>query len=138
MAARQSLQLSHTCIDDIPNVWADPRLLTQVVSNLLTNALNYTQPGGKIHLQVSHEMQDGNQWVVIRVIDTGVGIQPEESPNLFTRFFRGSASELTGASGTGLGLAISKELSERMGGSITMESTPGKGSTFSVWLKAVL
>lgn len=138
MAARQTLQLSHVCTGDIPDVWADPRLLTQVVSNLLTNALNYTQPGGKIHIQLRNELQEDHHWVVIQVSDTGVGIPPEESPNLFTRFFRGSASELTGAPGTGLGLAISKELSERMGGHITVESSPGKGSTFSVWLKAVL
>lgn len=138
MAARQSLELNHVCASGIPDVWADPRLLTQVVSNLLTNAFNYTQPGGKINIQISNEFQNDHPWVVIRISDTGVGIQPNESSNLFTRFFRGSASELTGAPGTGLGLAISKELSERMGGYITMESTPGKGSTFSVWLKAVL
>ena len=138
MAASQSLDLSHSCYQNTPDVWADPRLLTQVVSNLLTNALNYTQPGGKIHIRVSHEPQDHNNWVTIQVIDTGVGIPPDETPNLFTRFFRGSASEMTGAPGTGLGLAISKELSERMGGHITMQSEPGKGSTFSVWLRAVL
>lgn len=138
MAASQMLDLNFVCPESTPQAWADPRILTQVVSNLLTNALNYTLTGGKITLEIRHQSNSNGNWVVIHIIDTGVGITPDEQQNLFTRFYRGSASDLTGAPGTGLGLAISKELSELMGGHITFESTPGTGSTFSVWLRAVL
>jgi signal transduction histidine kinase len=138
MAANQELHLSYTIQPDLPPVMADERLLTHVLSNLLTNALTYTPPKQSIHMQTETEPGDGFTWVKISVKDTGLGIAPEEMEYLFSRFFRGSASQTTNAPGTGLGLAISKEIIQRFEGRITVESQLHKGSTFTVWLKAAL
>ncbi len=80
--------------------------------------------------------RDGDEWVKLSVSDTGVGIFPEEKAHLFDRFFRGSASRQMKNPGTGLGLAISYEIVNRHQGRIDVESTPGEGSTFAVWLPA--
>jgi signal transduction histidine kinase len=138
MASGKELTLLHETMSDIPMALADSLLLNQCISNLLTNAINYTPPGGTIRLQTSLGQSDGSSWVIIHVADTGVGILPEEREHIFERFYRGSASRNTGASGTGLGLAISKEILDRMNAKITVESEPGKGSTFTIWLPAVL
>jgi len=135
-----SRQLKLTCIPapDLPSAQADPRLLTQVLSNLLTNALNYTPAQRAIQVYTGLECQNGSTWVTVSVSDTGLGIPEEELKHLFTRFFRGSASRSSAAPGTGLGLAISKEIMERLNGRITVESQFGQGTTFCVWLPAVL
>jgi signal transduction histidine kinase len=73
-------------------------------------------------------------WVTFSVSDSGPGISAEEQARLFERFSRGEAARLTRTPGTGLGLAICKELVERHGGKITVESEVGQGSTFTVWL----
>jgi PAS domain S-box-containing protein len=154
LAASRELALCCGPQAALPLVMTDPHLLTQVLSNLLTNAFNYTPPGGSIrvcascypgsHLPAgsggngrpSPSLPDGcSGWAAIEVRDSGVGIQPEELPQLFTRFFRGAASRETNAPGTGLGLAISKEIMERLGGCITVESAPGQGSAFTLWLR---
>ena len=105
---------------------------SQAISNLLTNAINYTQQGGSIQ---AFTAQPEPGWVTIHIADTGVGIPPEELEHIFDRFYRGHASLQTGAEGTGLGLAISEEIIHRMDGKITLESIPDKGSTFTIWLK---
>jgi two-component system sensor histidine kinase VicK len=138
MATGRDLTLTCHTEENLPYSLADPRLLTQVLSNLLTNALNYTPPKGTIQLNTHCEFSDDAKWITISVKDSGVGITPEEISLIFDRFFRGSASQRTGAPGTGLGLAISKEIVERLGGRITVESHPDQGSTFTVWLHAVL
>ena len=117
---------------------ADPRLITQVLSNLLTNAINYTQANGKIQIEITQLKDQSGNWIKIAIEDSGVGIPPDELPHIFERFYRGSASRQTGSPGTGLGLAISTEILDRMNGHITVESEVGKGSTFTIWLNAVL
>ena len=72
---------------------------------------------------------------LITVEDTGLGITPEELPQVFERFYRGTAGHQSGAPGTGLGLAICKEIIDRLGGRITVKSEPGQGTRFTVWLK---
>jgi len=113
-------------------------LITQVFTNLLTNAMNYTPSGGTITLRTSKQRIDGINWVVSEVIDTGLGIPNDEQSMIFRRFFRGSASKTTGAPGTGLGLSICKEILDRHGGRIAVQSegVRGMGSRFSVWLPA--
>ncbi len=123
---------------DAPFAVADAGLLTQAISNLLTNALNYTMKGGTVTLSVGVVNEAGASWVAVNVADDGVGIAPEEIPHIFDRFYRGAASRQTGAPGTGLGLAICKEIADRMGGRIAVQSVPGEGSTFTFWLVAVL
>ena len=139
LAAKRGLLLNLQCEPDLPAAQGDPRLLTQVFTNLLTNAMNYTPDGGRITLSTRHRVTTQGEWIVGEVSDTGPGIPPEEQPLLFRRFFRGQASHRTGASGTGLGLAICKEIAEMHGGRITLESDgiPGHGSAFAVWLPAV-
>ena len=134
LAAQKEIRLSYSPQDDLPSALADANWLNQALSNLLTNAINYTPPGGSINLKTTLQVKDNQNWVTINVIDTGVGVAADEIHLLFDRFYRGAASEKTGASGTGLGLSISKELVTRMNGQITIDSQLGKGSTFTIWL----
>jgi signal transduction histidine kinase len=113
----------------------DPARLTQVMSNLMTNAINYTPAGGLVTVSTDVAHQADTAWITITVRDTGHGISAAETPQLFDRFFRGAASREVGTPGTGLGLAICKELVEQMGGQITLESRVGQGAAFTVWLK---
>lgn len=138
MANRRDLRLLFTRPLNLPNALADQALLTQVLSNILTNALIYTPSGGQIKMRAFFDQTDGKPWIKISVSDNGFGIDPEELPTIFERFYRGSASRKTGSPGTGLGLAISAEIMERMGGKITVTSQVGAGSTFTLWLQSVL
>jgi signal transduction histidine kinase len=108
----------------------DPQRLGQVVDHLVSNALKYTESGGTA--QVSAAADSGA--VVIRVRDSGIGISPEEQPQLFTRFFRTSEATHRAIQGIGLGLSISKTIVEGHGGLIELESEPGRGSEFRVVL----
>jgi PAS domain S-box-containing protein len=136
LAAKQGLQLETKITPDLPEIRGDERFLSQVFTNLLTNAMNYTQKGGKITLRTRPETDDSGDWIIVEIEDTGLGIPLEEQSEIFTRFFRGAASKSTGAPGTGLGLAICREIAHRHDGHITVssEGVPGKGSCFSVWL----
>jgi two-component system sensor histidine kinase BaeS len=108
----------------------DPDRVLQVVSNLVENALRSTPPGGSVHVRA----RPG----VIEVVDTGVGLAPEDIPHAFERFYLHDRVGIPDGArwSSGLGLAIVKELSERMGGSVSLESTPGEGTTFTVRLPA--
>ena len=119
---------------ELPAIAADPSLLEQVATNLLTNALNYTPPGGEVWLRTTAITHEAQPWVVFKVRDTGPGIAPEEQQQLFQRFYRGEAARVSKAPGTGLGLAISQGIINLHHGRITLESAVGQGSTFSVWL----
>lgn len=111
--------------EEVPSVPADPGRLERVLTNLLTNALKYSSPGTPI--EVRARTRDGE--VVVSVEDEGPGIPAEELPRLFDRFYR--AEPGLHVEGVGLGLYISKQLVEAHGGTIWVESEPGKGSTFS-------
>ena len=119
-------------------VQADVQQLGQALSVLLTNALNYTPPGGQVTIATRRQRQDGQSWSIISISDTGPGIAPDEVAHLFKRFFRGLAGHESGASGTGLGLSIAKEIVERHDGRLEVVSAgiAGKGATFSIWLPA--
>lgn len=135
LAATRGLTLRLDCDPSLPPVVGDDRLLTQVFTNLLTNALNYTLSGGTVTLRTRLETGDG-ACVAAEVEDTGLGISLEEQTQIFRRFFRGRASRETGAAGTGLGLAICKEIIDLHGGRIDVasEGIPGRGSRFTVRL----
>jgi signal transduction histidine kinase len=139
MADSRGLLLKCETVENLPEVSGDEHLLNQAISNLLTNAINYTPAGGSIGLKTAIVRSSaGETCVTVEVIDNGAGILPEEIDHIFERFYRGSAGKLSKSPGTGLGLPISKEIIERMGGKITVQSTPGKGSIFTVWLPAML
>jgi PAS domain S-box-containing protein len=120
----------------LPAAWLDEIMVVQIVSNLLTNALNYTPSGGEVHLS-TRRMEDhlGKSWVAFIVQDTGPGISPEDLPHLFDRFYRGKAGHATGVPGTGLGLAIVNQLVEKHNGRLDVGNVAeGHGAIFTVWL----
>lgn len=136
LAAGRGLELQLAVDPALPLAMGDERLLTQVFTNLLTNAINYTPDHGRVMLRTYARPGEGGPGVAADVEDTGPGIPIEEQPQLFRRFFRGRAGRSTGAAGTGLGLAICKEIVDRHGGHISLESgtKPGVGARFTVWL----
>jgi PAS domain S-box-containing protein len=138
LASRKGLQIQLEMQDSLPPLLGDERLLGQIFTNLLTNAMNYSLEGGEITLRTRHLRVEEQDWVIAEVEDTGIGIPQNEQVEIFQRFFRGEASRRTGAPGTGLGLAICQEIAKRHGGHIhvTSEGVPGKGTQFSVWLPA--
>jgi signal transduction histidine kinase len=113
--------------DDFPPVYADPTRLSQVMTNLLSNAHKYSPDGGEIVIEVK-----GNGRVAtVSVIDNGIGISAENQAKLFTQFFRAEDPEVRQQLGWGLGLSIVKKMVEAQGGEISFESELGKGSTFT-------
>jgi signal transduction histidine kinase/CheY-like chemotaxis protein len=116
-------------------IWADPSRLTQVLWNLLNNAVKFTPEGGTIAVRSRSE---GDR-LVLQVSDTGIGIEPEALPHVFEAFEQGSARSLRGTGGLGLGLAISKAIVELHGGRLTAESPGrGQGTTLTISLPASL
>ncbi len=116
-------------------VHGDPEELEQLVLNLASNAVKFSDPGGVVRLELKGPTgPDGR--VVLRVVDEGLGISVADQENLFTEFDRGTDPEARRRPGTGLGLAIAGRVVERHGGLIEVVSHPGKGSTFTVLLPA--
>ena len=109
----------------------DPERIRQVLSNLIANALRYTPREGAIHVRYTAAYLDNRKYAEVTVEDTGVGIAPEVLPHIFNRFYKSRDS-----SGTGLGLPIARHLVEAHGGSITVESQPGRGTTMHIRLPA--
>lgn len=118
------------CAPDLA-VQADAERLQQVLLNLLTNAVKFTDPGGRIAVEC--ERYGGR--VLLRVRDNGPGIAPERIERLFDPFVQGDPPSDRGQQGVGLGLAICRELAQAMGGDVTVESTVGVGSAFTVSLR---
>lgn len=125
----RGLTLTLDISPDLPEVFADPSRLIQILTNLLSNAYKYTHEGGAT---VQARVTGGA--LQIDVIDTGVGISVEDQAKLFTRFFRAEDTEVRQQPGTGLGLNITKSLVEMHHGEIWVTSEPGKGTTFSFTL----
>jgi signal transduction histidine kinase len=120
--------------DDSPTavVVADPERIGQVVDNLVSNAIKYTQRGGRVRAGVVCR----ESGVELRVVDTGIGISPPDLERLFTRFFRTRAAMEAAIQGVGLGLSITQAIVERHGGRIEVASEVGRGTEFRVWLPA--
>jgi len=129
VAQDQGVTLSVELTADLPEVWADMTRINHVFSNLLSNSLKYTSPGGKITLSAKAE----EEWVQFSVSDTGRGIPSKYLPRIFEQFFR--VPDQGTETGAGLGLAIVKEIVEAHGGTVSVESQEGKGSTFTFTLR---
>ena len=125
---RVKVRLGH---EDQAQVQGDADRLKQLLLNLLSNAIAYTPPDGVVTLSL-HRRPDG--WVRVTVADTGIGIAPQDLPHIFDRFWRVDRARTRAAGGSGLGLSIAKSIVEAHGGSISVDSEPGKGSTFVVLL----
>lgn len=113
----------------------DPDKLYHIASNLLSNAIKYTPEGGKVILRISAENRNGREWLLLQVKDNGIGIEPEQLPHVFDRFYRApSSARGREEAGIGIGLALTKEMVELLNGQVKAESIPGKGSTFTARL----
>lgn len=133
-AQQRGLTLRVEAAEDLPSIKVDTDRLTQVLNNLVSNALRHTSQG-EITLSASTQ----NQQVYLKVSDTGSGIAPEDVPFVFDRFYRADKSRQRTEDDTssGLGLAIAKAIIEAHGGVITVESTPGQGASFTITLPAM-
>ena len=109
--------------------------LRQILLNLLSNACKFTKQG-EVALRV-RQVIDRREWIEFAVIDTGIGMTPEQLARLFEEFSQADSSTTRRFGGTGLGLAITRKLARMMGGDVTVASKPGKGSVFSVRLPTV-
>jgi signal transduction histidine kinase len=110
----------------------DRKLIKTACGNLLDNAIKYNRPGGKVEILVA----DGEGEVTVSISDTGIGIPEREQRKIFERFYRVDKARSRETGGTGLGLSIVKHIAEFHGGSVSVESTPGYGSTFRLTLPA--
>jgi signal transduction histidine kinase len=127
LASQHGVALTASVAPGVDIVYMDTRRIGRVLNNLIGNALHHTPTGGSV--QVAAERVDG--WVRVKVADTGEGIAPDDLPFIFDRFYRGDKSRNRKTGGAGLGLTISRGIIESHGGQIMVESSPGKGSTFS-------
>jgi two-component system, NtrC family, sensor kinase len=144
LANEKGLSLTLTLGAALPPLRADPTHLRQILINLIGNACKYTDFGViAVRAAVSDETDSprlrattGGRWLCIAVTDSGPGIPPADHERIFEEFEQVDAGPRTHSErrGTGLGLPISRRLAEAMGGDVTLESEPGKGSTFTLWL----
>ena len=111
--------------------------LRQAMLNLMSNANKFTERG-TITVDARQGQKNGRDWVTVAVADTGIGMTPEQVGKLFQEFSQADASTTRKYGGTGLGLAISRRFCQMMGGDITVESQPGRGSTFTIRLPRIV
>ncbi len=125
-AAEAGKTLSSEAPTALPMALGDERWLHLVLDNLVSNAIKFTHPGGRVRVRV----QDKGEFVMVSVSDDGIGIPPEDREKVFERFYRAGNRSEVNAPGTGLGLAIAREVVDKHGGKIWLESELGKGTTF--------
>jgi signal transduction histidine kinase len=137
LAAKNANQVAVKCDGAIGTLHADQMRLRQALLNLMSNANKFTERGTiTINVQQGHE--SGRDWITLAVADTGIGMTPEQVGKLFQEFSQASSGTAAKYGGTGLGLAISKRFCQMMGGDITVESEPGRGSTFMIRLPRIV
>jgi signal transduction histidine kinase len=154
-ATEQGVTLGTALPDDLPRIYGDWQRLSQVLINLVANALRYTPTGGCITIaartvpdstmtqpSVSKTKEEGKAWAASRLVkvtvtDTGQGIPPDDLPYIFERFYRADKSRTRASGGSGLGLAIARQIVEAHGGQIGAESLSGVGSIFFFTLPVI-
>jgi two-component system, OmpR family, sensor histidine kinase SenX3 len=132
LAQESDIELAVAC-DDGCEVWGDAELVTTAIANLIGNAIAYSDPGTRVGVSVRRS-SDG--LVDIAVTDQGLGIAPDEQERIFERFYRVDTARSRATGGTGLGLAIVKHVVDNHGGTVSVWSQPGRGSTFTIRLPA--
>ncbi|MCS7167546.1 MAG: ATP-binding protein [Gemmatales bacterium] len=130
LAERKNLALASEIEPGIPTVKQDPNKIQQILWNLLSNAIKFTPEGGRVCVRVE---TDGVH-LILSVIDTGIGIAPEDQEKVFEKFRQVGQALTREQSGTGLGLSIVRELAKLLGGNVSLKSELGRGSTFIVTL----
>lgn len=128
----KSIEVTVDCRPGLPYVMADIGALQSILTNLLSNAIRYTPPGGAVSIRA---LQEGAE-VVVEVTDNGIGISEDEQLRIYERFYRTDEARKSTAFGVGLGLAITRDLVSSLGGTIEVQSQVGVGSTFRVALPA--
>ena len=134
-ALERGLTLQQNLHANLPPVHVDLTLVMQALSNLLSNAMGFTPRGGVVTCSTESCSYADRDWMTITVKDTGPGIAADELPHLGERFYRGRAARNYRVPGTGLGLAIAKEIIDRHGGRLTIDSEVGQGASFTIWLR---
>lgn len=132
MAALKDIQIQKDVNGDVPDVIGDKGGLEQVFTNLLNNAVKFSNNDGEVKIIV----QNNNSGVSVWVKDQGVGIPENDLPNLFEGFFRAQNAMDRGIPGSGVGLYIVKSIITELGGTVNAESVLDVGTTFEVWLPA--
>lgn len=115
-------------IEEVPHLFIDPTHLEVVIENLVSNAIYYNVPSGKVEIIIDKEKEN----LLLDIKDTGIGIPDNEKKKIFTRFFRGQKALTKNTEGSGLGLSVTKSYVESWGGTITVRSGKEKGCTFSI------
>ena len=133
LAAKSANQVAVNCHGAIGTLHGDQMRLRQAMLNLMSNANKFTERG-TITVNARQGQENGREWITIAITDTGIGMTPEQMSKLFQEFSQADASTTRKYGGTGLGLAISRRFCQMMGGDITVESEPGRGSTFTIRL----
>jgi signal transduction histidine kinase len=136
LAAKNANQVAVNCDGAIGTLHSDQMRLRQAMLNLMSNANKFTERG-TITVDALQGQENGD-WVIIKVADTGIGMTREQMGKLFQEFSQASSGTAAKYGGTGLGLAISKRFCQMMGGDITVESEPGRGSTFTIRLPRIV
>lgn len=129
-AEKKDMAIELEMADNLPKLLANPRHLDEVLSNLTTNAIKYSPEGG--HISIKAHVED--EYLSLRVADTGFGIKDEDIDKIFSRFYRVKDDQTRTIHGTGLGLAIVKSIIDSLHGSITVNSKPGEGTEFAILL----
>lgn len=133
-ARGRDIQLHHEINQAIPAVEVNRDQMVQVLTNLVTNAVVYSEAGKSVNVTSELCSMDDSRYICLRVHNDGSYIEAEDLPHIFERFYRGKSGQLSGEAGTGLGLAISKQIIERHRGQLEVESHPDTGTTFTIWL----
>jgi signal transduction histidine kinase len=131
LAAKNSNKITARCDTAIGKMHADQMRLRQALLNLMSNANKFTERGA-ISVDAREGQENNRNWITIAVADTGIGMTPEQTGKLFQEFSQADASTTRKYGGTGLGLVISRRFCQMMGGDITVESAPGRGSIFTI------
>jgi signal transduction histidine kinase len=137
MATKNGNRIVIDCAADLGTLHADQTRFRQSLLNLASNANKFTEKG-TITIAAHQGQENGRDWITLAVTDTGIGLTPEQMGKLFQEFSQASASTTRKYGGTGLGLAISKRFCQMMGGDITVESEPSRGSTFTIRLPRIV
>jgi signal transduction histidine kinase len=127
-AAEKGIEILYQLDDSLPQIMGDEKLMDELFTNLISNSVKYTPPGGKIRVSLLKENQN---LVRFQVSDTGIGIPEEDLSRLFTEFFRAENAKALTEEGTGLGLVIIKEILDFIGGTISVSSKVGEGTSFT-------
>jgi K+-sensing histidine kinase KdpD len=130
-SVQKGIEISFEIDDNLPKILANEGLIEDLFANLISNAIKYTMPGGRVTVELG---TDDRGRFRFDVSDTGIGIAESDMPNLFSEFFRAENAKQLAEQGTGLGLAIVKETVDRLGGSIQVRSKVGEGTRFTCFI----